>query len=156
MSPRCRPNATAPTAKIAPNSSILHDDRNMIVHVLADVSQKARSDNADGAERNAHVVDILVRLSVRDPACRNHQFVCTRDTADARDGVKLFQERCTGQLNGFFNQQWVGDVEFCHHGAADVLDSCFFELGDEDIVATEKCQWSVSAGWMGAKTYYTQ
>jgi hypothetical protein len=51
----------------------------MVVHVLADVSQEARGNDADRAKRDAHVVDVLIRLSVSNLAGRNHQFVCTRD-----------------------------------------------------------------------------
>jgi hypothetical protein len=113
----------------------------MVVHVLADVSQEARSDDADRAKPDAHVVDVLVRLSVSDLAGRNHQFVCTRNTANAGDGVELFEERCAGQLDGLFDQERVGDVEPCHHGAADVVDGCYFELGDEDVVANSTVSW---------------
>jgi hypothetical protein len=107
----------------------------MVVHVLADVSQEARSNDADRAKRDAHVVDVLVRFSVSNLAGRNHQFVCTRNTADAGNGIELFEEGRAGQLDGFFDQQWVGDVEFVRHCAADVCDSCHLELGDEDVVA---------------------
>jgi hypothetical protein len=51
----------------------------MVVHVLADVSQEARRNDADRAKRDAHVVDVLVSFSVSNLAGRNHQFVCTRD-----------------------------------------------------------------------------
>lgn len=107
----------------------------MIVHVLADVSQEASSNNADRAKPDAHVVDVLVRLSISDLAGRNHQLVCTRNTANAGDGVEFLEERRAGQLDGLLDQKRVGDVQSCHHGAADVVDGCHFELGDEDVVA---------------------
>jgi hypothetical protein len=116
-------------------SNILHGHRNMVVHVLADVSQEARSDDTDRTKPDAHVVDVLVRLSVSNLAGRNDQFVCARYAANARDHVELFEEGRPGQLDGFFDEQRVGDVQSGHHGAADVVDGCHFELGDEDVVA---------------------
>ena len=107
----------------------------MVVHVLADVSQEARGDDADRAKPDAHVVDVFVRLSISNLAGRNDQFVCTWDTANAGNGVELLQKRGAGQLDGFFDQQRVGDIQSCHHGAADVVNSCHFEFGDEHVVA---------------------
>ena len=120
---------------ISGSSIILHDDRNMVVHVLANVSQEARGNDTDSAKRDAHVVDVLVRLSVSDLAGRNHQLVCTRNAANAGDGVEFLEQRCAGQLDGLFDERQVCDVEFNHHGAADVVDGGHFELGDEDVVA---------------------
>jgi hypothetical protein len=107
----------------------------MVVHVLANVPQEARGDDADRAEPDAHVVDVLVRLGVSDLAGRNHQLVCTRNAADSGDHVELLEEGRAGQLDGFFDEQGAGDVQFGHHGAADVVDGGHFELGDEDVVA---------------------
>jgi carboxypeptidase C (cathepsin A) len=112
-----------------------HDHRNVIVHVLTDIAQKASSDNADSSKTNTHVVHVLVRFRIRHLPRHDDHFVPTRNVRDTRDLFQVLQKRCSCQLDSFLDESRISDAELVDHCASDVLSGSRDKLGDEDVVA---------------------
>jgi hypothetical protein len=80
----------------------------MVVHVLLDVAQKARSQDADRTKSDRDVVYPLVRLRISDLTGIDDHFISTGHALDARERLKLGDEGCTGDANSFCLGSAVG------------------------------------------------
>jgi len=67
----------------------VHDDSHMVVHVLRDIAQEARSEDTHGTERDRDVVYPFVRLRVGQLASIHDHLVGAWDVFDAWE---LFEE----------------------------------------------------------------
>ena len=67
------------------HTSLPDNNRNMIIHILLDVAQKPRGKNTNDTERNAHVINVLVALCIRELARCNHNLVCGIVALDSGD-----------------------------------------------------------------------
>ena len=106
----------------------------MIVHVLVNISQKARRNDAHPAKRNADQVHPPVTLGEGDLP-RSHDDLPRRVVArDAGYQLDFLEEGGASEGDGRFDGLGVGDAEFELHGAADVVDGVGGEFGDEDVV----------------------
>lgn len=100
----------------------MHNNRDMIVHVLIDIAQETSRDDAHAAERDTNQIHPMIRLGESGLAGMDDDGVRGRVAGDARDGGEFGDERGAGQEDGFFDVGRVGDAEFEGHGAADVFD----------------------------------
>lgn len=106
----------------------------MIVHVLINVAQEARRDDAHPAKRDADQVDILVALGKRNLSGPHDDFPRRLVARDAGDQSYLIEEGGAGEGDGRNNGFWIRDAEFEFHCAANVVDCVGGESGDEDVV----------------------
>lgn len=112
----------------------MHDNSDMIIHVLVDVAQKDTRQDGDAAERNTGQVNVLVTLGVCDLAGQHDHLVRGLVTGDSRDLFDPVEETCCGELDGLGNVGGVCDAQLQRHGAADVLDGVRGELVDKHII----------------------
>ena len=106
----------------------------MIVHILVDVPQEARRDDAHPAKRNADQIHPPVALRKRHLS-RPHDDCIRRLVArDARDQFDVVEEGGAGEGDGGEDGFGVRDAELEFHGPADVVDGVVGEFGDEDVV----------------------
>lgn len=112
----------------------MHDDSNVIVHVLGDIAQEASGDNGNGAKGNGGEINILVTLGKGHLAGRDDNLVRRLVFPDAGDESQALEQAGAGQLDGFGDVGDVFDAELVHHGAADVVFGVGDEFVDEDVV----------------------
>ena len=105
----------------------------MIVHVLIDVAQEARRDDAHPAKRNADQIHPLVALRKRNLPRPHDDFVRRLVARDARDQFDVLDEGGAGKGDGGGDGFGVRDAELEFHGAANVVDCVVGEFGDEDV-----------------------
>lgn len=112
----------------------LHDDGHMIVHVLIDIAQEARRDDAHPAKRDADQIDILVALGKGHLPGSHDDFPRCLVARDAGDQSDFVEEGGAREGDGRHDGLWVRDAEFEFHGATNVVDCIGGEFGDEDVV----------------------
>ena len=113
---------------------LLHDNRDVVVHVLVDVSEEAGCNDGDTTEGDRYKIDVLVRLGVGDLARGDDHVVGLLAAGDSGDEFEVVEQGSGGQFDGFGDKADVGDAEFKDHGATDVLDGVGLELLGEDVV----------------------
>lgn len=144
-----KPHLVEPLLRCVQIQPTLHNHSNMVVHVLADISQEACCNDTDRTESNTHVVHVLVRLSVSDLSCTHNQLVRSRHAGNARDLVQILQERGASQLNGLTDELWRGDVQLCRHGPANVVRRGGHKFRDENVVAVARSVDGCCETWRG-------
>jgi hypothetical protein len=108
---------------------LMHNNSNMIVHILRDIAQEARRDDTDTTKCNAHVVDILVSLRVRELTCVYYQLVRPWSALDARKLVKQRQQRSSGNLDCLLDNKRRSDVKLGYHDTTDEVSCRRNEFG---------------------------
>ena len=106
----------------------------MIVHVLIDIAQEARRDDAHPAERDADQIDVLVALGKRNLPGSHDDFPRRLVARDAGDQSYFVEEGDAGEADGRHDGLWVRDAEFEFHCAANVVNCVGGEFGEEDVV----------------------
>lgn len=110
---------------------LVNDHSNMIIHILLDIPQEARRDDADPAERNADVVHVFVALGVGEFTCFDDSVVS--DVAlEAGDETEGFRQGRAGEADSFGDEGGFGNVQLVHR-AADVFDGVGNEFVDEHL-----------------------
>ena len=66
--------------------ALMHDNGNMIIHILINVPQETRRNDADPPKGNADQVNILITRCVRRLPCRNNHLASGFIIADGGDG----------------------------------------------------------------------
>jgi hypothetical protein len=112
----------------------VHDHRDVVVHIGADIPQKARREDADRPKRDARIVDVLVRVGKGLLSRKHHHVIRRRVARNTRDRVEQREETARRILDGGANIAPVGDVQLEHHELADHLRGGRDELVDENIV----------------------
>ena len=106
----------------------------MIVHVLVDVAQEARRDDAHPAKGNADQIHPLVALRKRNLSRPHDDFIRRLIARDARYQFDVVEEGGAGEGDGRDDGFGVRDAELEFHGPANVVDCIVGEFGDEDVV----------------------
>ena len=112
----------------------LHDNGHMVIHVLVNITQKARRNDAHPAKGNANQVHPPVALRKGNLPRSDDDLPSRVIAGDARYQPEFFEEGGAGEDDGRFDGFGVRDAEFELHGAADVVDGVGGEFGDEDVV----------------------
>lgn len=117
------------------NSRLMHHHRYVVIHVLADVSNKARADEADNSKCYRHVVNPRVSFG-HGPVCGLQDDVVG---VGVREGAGKVTELCIlrvgGKDDGFRDDLRVEDVHLCEHGAKpDDLSGFGYQLVVKDVV----------------------
>ena len=112
----------------------MHHDRNVVIHKLADIPQKARRNNTHGAKGDAGVVHVFVAFRKRNLARPDYQGVCRLVARDSRNEVEGREQGCSREGDGLLDVGDVGDAELELHGAANVVGCGGDEFVDEDVV----------------------
>jgi len=111
-----------------------HNHRNMVIHKLIDIPQKARRHHADGPKRNARQIHPLVALRKRRLARRHHHPIRRLIALDPGNELELVEQGGAGEGDGFADEGGVFDAQVQGHGAADVVFGVGDEFVDEDVV----------------------
>lgn len=115
----------------------MHYHSDVIIHVLGDISEETSSQDTDSTECNTDIVNVLVRLSIRELTSVNHQLVGARYAFNA---WKLFEE---GEKRGTCDYDCLADdglgcdVELSDHCAADEVRSSGYKFCY--IAVSENC-----------------
>lgn len=112
----------------------MHNNSHIIIHVIANIFQEQRSDDANPSKPNTSVIHPLVALGIGDPPRSDDRVVGGFVACDAGDVAEFVEEGRACEFDGFGDVGCVGDVEFCEHDAADVVCGAGDEFGDEDVV----------------------
>ena len=108
----------------------------MIIHVLINVPQETRRNDADRAKRNTRQIDPFVALRKGNLTRSNHHGVGRLVALNAGDELEVFQERSPRERDGFADVSGVFDAELEYHGAADEMFGIRDEFVDEDVVVS--------------------
>ncbi len=106
----------------------------MIIHVIVDIPQETRGDDAHPPKRNADQVHVLVARRVRRLPGRDHHLVGGFVVPDARDRFQLREHRPSGQVDGFLDEFGIGHPKPPGHRATDVFNRVGAEFVREDGV----------------------
>lgn len=106
----------------------------MIVHVLIDIAQETRGDDAHDSKRNADQIDVPIALGIRLLPRRDHDCLRGRVARYARDQLEFVGQGRAGEQDGFADIRHVRDSEFDDHGPADVFGGVGNKFMDEDVI----------------------
>lgn len=106
----------------------------MIIHILIDIPQKARSHHTNSPKRNTRQIHPLVALGKRRLARRHHHAIRRLVALDAGDKLELVEQGRAGEGDGFADEGGVFDAQVQGHGAADVVFGVGDKFVDEDVV----------------------
>lgn len=127
--------------------NLMHDNRNMIIHILADIARKASRDDTDDPEGNTRIINVLVALRIRHLARLDDDLVGGLVVADAGDLPETVEHRRARQHDGLGDVGDVRDAELADHGTANVVFRPGDKLVEEDVVLFGG-QCVVRAGYM--------
>lgn len=116
------------------NEALVHDNGNVIIHILINIPQETRRNDADPPKGNADQVNILVARCVRRLPCRNDDLASGFIITDGGDGLEFIKQCGPGQLNRGFDVLGILHTEFDRHGATDIFDRVRYKFVDEDVV----------------------
>ena len=94
----------------------------MIIHVLVDIAQEARSDDTHRAKRNADQLHPPGALRKRNLARSDDNLVRRLVARDAGDQSDFVEEGGAGEGDDLGDGFGVRDAELEFHGAADVVN----------------------------------
>ncbi len=130
--PPPHPSTQPPTAHRIIN--LMHDNRNMIIHIFADIARKASRDNTDDPKGNTRIINVLVTLRIRHLARLDDDLVGGLVVADAGDLPETVKHCRARQHDGLGDIGDVCDAELADHGAADIVFRPGDKLVEEDVV----------------------
>lgn len=112
----------------------MHHDRDMIIHKLIDIPQKARCYNTHCPKGDTSQVYVFVTFGIGNLPRGDNDRISGLVIPDPGDLLQFLEERCTGESDSFTDEGDVGDAEFEHHGAANIFFSVRDELIEKDVV----------------------
>ena len=111
----------------------MHDNRNMIIHILVNISKEDTGNDGDASKGNTGQIDILVALSIGNLASNHDHLIGGIVPSNAGDRLEEWQKTGRSIFDGVGNISDVGDVQFCHHEAANVFSGIWDKFVDEDV-----------------------
>lgn len=106
----------------------------MVVHVLVNVAQETRSNDAHGSKCDADQIHVSVALGKCLPSRCHHDRVRGGVARDAWDRLQFVGHGCGGEQDGFLDVCCVGNSEIEDHGAANVFNYVGYEFFDQNTV----------------------
>lgn len=112
----------------------MHNNSNMIIHILGNITQKASREDRHPTEPNTRIINPLVALRIRDPPGRHNSIIRSLVPRNPGDLAEAVEQRGAGELDCFGDERGICDVELGARELADVVFCVGLELGDEDVV----------------------
>jgi hypothetical protein len=112
----------------------MDNDRNMIIHILANIPQEASRKNTNRSKCNAGIIHIPITRSISFLTNQDNQIISRLVPRNARNRLQQRQQAGTSILDRGYDVSHVCNTELIDHGAADHLCGVGNELVDEDVV----------------------
>lgn len=111
----------------------MHDNRDVVIHVLVNVSEEDTGNDRNASKGNTSQIHILVAFSIGNLARNHDHLICGIVSSNAGNRLEEWQKTGAGILNGLGDIGDIGDVELCHHRAANVFGGIGDKFVDEDV-----------------------
>jgi len=107
----------------------MNNNGNMIIHILANIFQKQTRDNSHRPKCNTHIINIRIRLRVRQLACKHNVIPNRHIPINLRQLQDLVKQTGAREFDCLGNSRDIKDVVF------DKCDSdAFTQFGHEFVV----------------------
>jgi hypothetical protein len=112
----------------------MHDNRNMIIHILPNIPQEASRKNTNRSKCNARKVHIPITRSISLLAHQDNKIISRLVPRNARNRLQQRQQASTRILDRSSDVSLICNTELIDHGTTDHLCGVGDELVDEDVV----------------------